>query len=225
MRINRCRRISRFQPLVMDSGSFQKLALAEIDAVHRLAFHLCRDSHEAEDLVQETYLRAFRSVDGFALRPHGVRPWLFTILHNVLYSRRTRVRRQREVIRRRTFELMEGAGVDTSSPSRGVDAPASPAETGSGPAVDWDGLDERLCDAIRALPMAHRTVFLLSAVEDLKYREIADVVGVPIGTVMSRLSRARAALAAQLGNVAAEQGRSHVRRGRYRRKTPAPSPD
>ena len=53
--------------------------------------------------------------------------------------------------------------------------------------------------------MAHRTVFLLAAVEDLKYREIADVVGVPVGTVMSRLSRARAALAAQLGDLASEQ--------------------
>jgi RNA polymerase sigma-70 factor (ECF subfamily) len=71
--------------------------------------------------------------------------------------------------------------------------------------VNWENMDERLYEAIRLLPVAHRTVFLLAAVEDLKYREIAEVVGIPVGTVMSRLSRARTVLAGQLRDLAAEQ--------------------
>jgi RNA polymerase sigma-70 factor (ECF subfamily) len=185
----------------MDPQPFHKLALAEVEAVHRLAYHLCRDAHEADDLVQETYLRALRSADGFTPGEHGVRPWLFKILHNVLHTRRGKDRRRREVLRRAFEGSVEQDGPAAGSPSG--DGPASAA--GSVASIHWDGLDERLCRAIRALPLAHRTVFLLSAVEDLKYREIADVVGVPVGTVMSRLSRARATLVAQLDDLASER--------------------
>ena len=185
----------------MDPDAFHKLALAEVDAVHRLAFHLSRDRHEAEDLVQETYLRALRSADGFAPREHGVRPWLFKILHNILHTRRSKDRRAGDALRRLAREPLEQNG----HADRLASAPGHGTSDGRAAGVDWDGLDERLCRAIRSLPVTHRTVFLLSAVEDLKYREIADVVGVPVGTVMSRLSRARAALAAQLVDLAAER--------------------
>jgi RNA polymerase sigma-70 factor (ECF subfamily) len=182
----------------MDSASFHKLVLTEVESVHRLAYHLCRDQHEAEDLVQETYLRALKSSDTYQPGACGVRPWLYKILHNVLYRRRTRDRGIRETLKRR---LQQNSG-------EGSSAGGSYASNENGAALrdmNWDGLDQRLCQAIRLLPVAHRTVFLLSALEDLKYREIAEVVGVPVGTVMSRLSRARTALAAQLDDLAAEQ--------------------
>ena len=186
----------------MDPDAFHKLALAEVDAVYRLAFHLARDRHEAEDLVQETYLRALRSAEQFELAGHGVRPWLFKILHNVLHTRRAKDRRRRDVLRQFAEGSVEEAATPAGSPSAGP--PPPPTDGRRAASVNWDGVDERLCRAIRGLPVAHRTVFLLAAVEDLKYREIADVVGVPVGTVMSRLSRARAALAAQLGELASE---------------------
>ncbi len=193
----------------MNPDAFHTLALAELDAVHRMAVHLTRSRAEAEDLVQETYLRALRGVDGFVPGEHGVRPWLFKILHNALHTRRAKDRRAGESLRRlQESALASDAAVGgpgpTEQPTAGPGSPKGP--DGRRPSgLDWDDLDERLCRAVAALPVAHRAVFLMSAVEDMKYREIADVVGVPVGTVMSRLSRARAALAAQLGDLAAER--------------------
>ena len=202
----------------MDSSSFHKLALNEVESVHRLAYHLCRDQHEAEDLVQETYLRALKSADTYQPGAHGVRPWLYKILHNVLHRRRSRDRGLREILKRRMEQNSgEGSAAAVSYPSNEDRATVSD--------LNWDGLDQRLCQAIRLLPVAHRTVFLLSALEDLKYREIADVVGAPVGTVMSRLSRARTALAAQLGDLAAEQNLARPRRRIDRQAPSAPSSD
>ncbi len=188
----------------MDDLAFQKLVMTEVESVHRLAYHLCRDLHETEDLVQETYLRALRAADSYQPNEHGVRPWLFKILHNVLHTRRARDRRARETLRqlveRRT---MDESGVGESYPS--VDGHEREGVHLDSVSVNWEGIDERLCEAIRLLPVPHRIVYLLAAVEDLKYREIAEGVGVPAGTVMSRLSRARTALAGQLGDLAAEQ--------------------
>jgi RNA polymerase sigma-70 factor (ECF subfamily) len=188
----------------MDENNFHKLILTEVESVHRLAYHLCRNVHEAEDLVQETYLRALRASQSYRISEHGVRPWLFKILHNVLHTRRARDRRARETLQRtREREPMDESTDGKSYPFvHGVDKNAVDTTiTGA----HWENMDQRLCEAIRLLPLAHRTVFLLAAIEDLKYREIAEVVGVPVGTVMSRISRARAALAAQLTDLAAEQ--------------------
>ena len=208
----------------MDPTAFHTLALAEVDAVHRLAYHLSRSHHEAEDLVQETYLRALRSAGSFQPGVHGVRPWLFKILHNVLHTRRDRDRRGREVLRQ--IPATDAAPADGRAGGR-----ADGSAEGRAAAVDWDGMDERLSRAVRALPLPHRVVFLMSAVEELKYREIADVIGVPVGTVMSRLCRARAALAGQLGDLAAElnlsrpDGRRPRRAGTWPAETAGDEPD
>lgn len=158
-------------------------------AVYRLAYHLARNPHEADDIAQETYLRAFRSEATYRPTAHGMRPWLFKILHNVLNSRISKARREREVV-------------------ESLDAPAEterdlPEPSG---AIDWENIDERLMAAIRDLSVPHRSVFLLCAVEGLGYREIADVQEIPVGTVMSRLYRARMILSARLAGLAAEQG-------------------
>jgi RNA polymerase sigma-70 factor (ECF subfamily) len=177
----------------LNRTQFRELALAEMDAVYRMAYHLARNPDEAADLVQETYLRALRASHTFQLRDAGIRPWLFKILHNVFYTRLDQQRRQPSS----TSDLQYDA-VDATA---GREPPAWDLAS-----LDWQYVDERLKHAIEQLPEHYREVLLLWAVEELKYREIADILGVPLGTVMSRLYRARAILAQQLGELAQEQG-------------------
>lgn len=156
-----------------------------------MAHHLTRRDEEAADLVQETFLRALAAQDRFELRESGVRPWLFKILHNVFFTRLARDKRGPA--------LLEEVG---ETPQAGDDqAPCWDLAT-----LDWEQVDDRLKRAIDDLPPHYRSVLLLWAVEGLKYREIADVMGVAIGTVMSRLSRARALLARPLEQLAREHG-------------------
>ena len=188
----------------MDLAQFRKLVLAELDAVYRLAYHLARQPQEAEDFVQETYLRAFKSADSYRASEYGVRPWLFKILHNVIHTRLSQELRQREV-------LDELGHQHVSVPSEAAPVPDLSH-------IDWERIDERLKAAIGELPLAQRTAFLLCAVEDMTYREIAEVTEVPIGTVMSRLYRARTVLAERLASLATERGL-----GREKNKVPGES--
>ena len=176
----------------MQSHEFRALALDQVDAVYRLACHLARCRDEANDLAQETYVRAFRSAATYRPADHGMRPWLFKILHNVFHNRLSKDSREREAVEglRREPPPAEGAGV-SELPADGI---------------DWDGVDERLKAAVQELSLPHRTAFLLCAVEGLGYREIAEITEVPVGTVMSRLYRARAILSARLVELAAERG-------------------
>ena len=168
-----------------DPASFRDAVLAELPAVHRMAVHLCRSREVAGDLVQETYLRAFRSAGTYRDSDLGPRPWLFKILHNCW-----RTRAGRRTVASADHDVLAGQAV----------APEPVAAD-----LDWDRVDERLKRAIDALPDNYRDVLLLWAVEELKYREIAEVTGIPIGTVMSRLFRARQLLTEALADLAAEQ--------------------
>ncbi len=177
----------------MERDAFRELALAEMDAVYRMAMHLSRNPHEAADLVQETYLKALKAEDRFELRDAGVRPWLFKILHNTFYTR---------VGKRKREPTMDQAMLADRQGGR---------EDGPEPAwdlqhLDWEQVDDRLKHAIEGLPDHYREVLLLWAVEGLKYREVAEVLGVALGTVMSRLYRARGLLTEQLAGLAAEHG-------------------
>lgn len=156
-----------------------------------MARHLTRRPEEAADLVQETYLRALAAEDRFELRESGVRPWLFKILHNVFFTRRSRDKRGPAFLE----EVGEAVDLDVDQ------APCWDLAT-----LDWEQVDDRLKRSIDELPPHYRTTLLLWAVEGLKYREIADVMGVAIGTVMSRLSRARSLLARPLNDLAREHG-------------------
>lgn len=177
----------------MNSAAFRELALAEADSVYRMAMHLARHPDDAADLVQETYLKAFKAERSFELREKGVRPWLFKILHNNFYTRISKAKRE---------------------PTLGDDLPedSMPSNVGeAGPAwdlesLDWEHVDDRLKHAIEELPEHYREVLLLWAVEGLKYREVADVLDVPLGTIMSRLYRARAILSEKLADLASEAG-------------------
>lgn len=179
---------------------FRELAVAELASVHRFALHLTGDAHEAEDLVQHAYVRAFEAWATYAPGPAGMRPWLFKILHN---ARRSDQRRRRAL-----SVPFDDAHAEPAAPADDRRAP------GPGP-IDWDRVDDGLRRAIARLPDELREVFLLYAAGDLKYREIAEVLQIPIGTVMSRLSRARAHITRDLdrpenhaGGDAPAQGRN-----------------
>lgn len=178
----------------MDPAEFRELAMAEIDAVYRMAMHLARHPDDAADLVQETYLKALGAERRFELQDgKGVRPWLFKILHNNFYSR----------VQKRRREPTLGDDLPPTTVDSEVDAPPPAWDLEH---MDWEQVDDRLKQAIDDLPEHYREVLLLWAVEGLKYREIAGVLGVAIGTVMSRLYRARTQLSEKLGDLAAEYG-------------------
>lgn len=175
---------------VQDESGFETLVLPQMDAVYRVARRLTRDEHEAQDLVQETYLRAFKAFGRFELREFGVRPWLLKILHNAYLNRRLKLSRGARLSDSRALEQVE----DDSS-TRFVVGP---------PELDYERLDSEVRTAIDRLPDDFRVVLLLWATMDLSYEEIAEIVGVPIGTVMSRLHRARQKLVRDLHDYARE---------------------
>jgi RNA polymerase sigma-70 factor (ECF subfamily) len=166
----------------VDRETFEKLSLEHLEAVYRLALQLVRHPDEASDLVQETYLKALRASERFEEQGGGIRPWLFKILHNVFYTRLAKAKRA-------------PVSVEELHAVRDLES------------LDWEHVDERLKSAIEQLRPEYRTVLLLWSVEGLKYREIAEIQEIPIGTVMSRLHRARSILADQLTDLAEETGR------------------
>ena len=180
----------------MESTAFRELALAEMDSVYRMAMTLARNPDDASDLVQETFLKAFKSEGRFELRDHGVRPWLFKILHNNFY---TKVKKSNREPTLGDEVIGEVAGGELGE----VDAPPPAWDLEH---LDWEQVDDRLKHAIDELPDHYREVLLLWAVEGLKYREVAEVLGVALGTVMSRLYRARGILTENLAGLAAEHG-------------------
>jgi RNA polymerase sigma-70 factor, ECF subfamily len=158
---------------------FEALVLPHLNAAYRLARWLARSPGDADDVVQEAYLRAFRSFD--TLRSQDARAWLLAIVRNC-YLSALAARRRRAAEPLTEEHEMDAAAIDAA-------AAADP----EGASIERD---ERrtLARLIAALPDEHREVLLLREMEDMSYREIATVTAVPIGTVMSRLARARAAL-------------------------------
>jgi RNA polymerase sigma-70 factor, ECF subfamily len=171
----------------IERQQFEGLALEHMDMLYRVARRMTRDAHKAEDLIQETYLRAFRSADDFDLQEFGIRPWLIRIMHNLHVSKGQREKRQPVGVE---DEHLEAAAV----------APDAL------PASGWDHMDQQLKRAFEALPSEYQTAMQLWAIEELSYKEIADALDVPLGTVMSRLHRARARLSEQLKDYAQREG-------------------
>jgi RNA polymerase sigma-70 factor (ECF subfamily) len=151
---------------------FEQVVLPHLDAAYNLARWLTRNEHDAEDVVQEAYLRAYQFFDGF----HGTdgRAWLLAVVRNTCY---TWLERNRPRERTASFdEEKHGA----TSPAAGPDTPLLQKE-------DRELLDQ----ALGALPAEYREAIVLRELEGLSYKEIAGVTGAPLGTVMSRLARAR----------------------------------
>ncbi|HEV2350512.1 MAG TPA: sigma-70 family RNA polymerase sigma factor [Terriglobia bacterium] len=153
-------------------GSFEQAVLPHLDAAYNLARWLTRNEHDAEDVVQEAYMRAFQFFAGF----YGMdgRGWLLTIVRNTCY---TWLRKNRAGELSTPFDE-EVHREEASSPN--------PEE------LFLKNADrQHLQDALEKLPLEFREALVLRELEGLSYKQIADVTGVPVGTVMSRLARAR----------------------------------
>ena len=191
---------------------FDEAVLCHIDLVYRIALRLSGDSHEAEDLVQETFLRAHQAFGRFELREYGTKPWLLKILHNVFFSRREQagrlpVRTEDIGLEDLVAETGRGSCAESGFPD-GEGGGSAPTGTSAPrrPEVNWEDFDEELKAAVESLPPDYRSVVLLWALGDLSYQEIAEVLDCAIGTVMSRLYRARQQLSSALRGYAAERG-------------------
>jgi RNA polymerase sigma-70 factor (ECF subfamily) len=162
-----------------DVERFERIVLPHLDDAYTLARYLVRDEHDAQDIVQDSVLRALRYFDGY--REGDARAWLLAIVRNCCMTWLRRDRGERQVL---SFE-------------GGMLSLAGPAETDAR-AIQRS---ERaaLARALDALPDEFREVIVLREIQALSYKEISDVVGVPIGTVMSRLARGRKRLASALG--------------------------
>jgi RNA polymerase sigma-70 factor (ECF subfamily) len=162
---------------------FRDLALPHLDDVYTLARYLLGNAADADDAVQECYLRAYRHFHTY--RGPQIKPWLFAILRNVCHSARARA---------------AGAPQPAGSMAEDIDEATVPIWNETPETPENEILRRHDSDTIRelvaALPSQFREVIVLREIEDMSYREIADVVGVPVGTVMSRLARARAMLRA-----------------------------
>jgi RNA polymerase sigma factor (sigma-70 family) len=169
-------------------AGFEELAIPLFDSLYNFAGWLTKNQNDAEDLVQETYLKAFRSFASFAPGTN-FRAWMFQILKNTFLGSCSKLER------RMTLAMDSEEDLPTTS--------ATPESMLMG-RTDI----EAVRSAIEQLPVIFREVILLSDVEDAPYREIAEILSIPIGTVMSRLARARKMVRDSLR-------RSHVHRGQY----------
>jgi RNA polymerase sigma-70 factor (ECF subfamily) len=173
---------------VAGPNDFDTQVLPHLDAAYNLARWLVRDDHVAEDMVQDAFVKAFRHFAGFRGGP--ARPWLLGIVRNTCFTWLEEQRRQPGQV----------ALDDTLLDTLADDA----TQHGIDPAVRVDGrrLGALVDAAIRALAPPFREVIVLREIEGLDYAEIAQIAAIPIGTVMSRLSRARAHLRSALADVA-----------------------
>jgi RNA polymerase sigma-70 factor (ECF subfamily) len=156
---------------------FEQQVLPHVDAAYNLARWLTRNDHDAEDVLQDAMLRAYRFYDGLRGEP---RPWLLAIVRNACFT-----------------WLHRNRPADVESFDEGTWLPEDEV---AGPEVlAAKDLDRRILnDAIAALPVQFREVLVLRELEDLSYKDIARIAEIPIGTVMSRLARARRLLAGSL---------------------------
>jgi RNA polymerase sigma-70 factor (ECF subfamily) len=158
----------------LNTASFEDLALPLFEQLYNFAHWLTQDRAEAEDLVQETYAKALRGFSSFQPGTN-FRAWMYRILRNSFLSSRT--------------------GLKTMVVLDEENGEALPAETATPEALLMEQANQQMVQlAMEALPLPFREILLLCEVEEMSYQEISEALAIPIGTVMSRLSRARKAL-------------------------------
>jgi RNA polymerase sigma-70 factor (ECF subfamily) len=181
---------------------FEREAMAHLDAVYGAAYRLTRNPRDAEDLVQDAMLRAYRFWDSFQ-QDSNCKAWLLRIVTNTFINEYQRKKRGREVLDAATAEQHATDGVL-------VHAEATVHHDPQRALLDRSVSDD-VQRALDALPEDFRTAVVLCDVQGLSYKEIAEVMGCPVGTVMSRLFRGRKLLAAALRDFAIHEG--YVRPG------------
>lgn len=170
---------------------FEVEALKHLDTIYRVAVILCSSGDDVEDLVQETFIRAFQAFEGFELRAYGAKPWLLRILHNTFYSYKGKQRRSPVTLEDLDFDQF----------AQRPDLDDQPLSVDS---FNWEVVDEKIKEALFELQPEYRMVLMLWAVEGLSYQEISEICNCALGTVMSRLYRARKLLGQQLHDFAKE---------------------
>ena len=161
----------------LQSGEFEELAMPLFDQLYNFAHWLTQNREEAEDLVQETYIKALRGFSSFQLGTN-LRAWMYRILRNTFLTSRTGLRATSTV----SLDLEED-GADLA------------VESETPETILMSRTNSQLVQrAIENLPLHYREIILLCEVEEMSYQEIAETLSIPIGTVMSRLSRARKTL-------------------------------
>src|SRR5438105_3330456 len=161
----------------LQPASFEELAIPLFDQLYNFAHWMAQNREEAEDLVQETYAKALRGFSSFQPGTN-FRAWMYRILRNTFLTSRTGLQATRTV----PFEDEDGAEIAV-------------ADSGTPEAILIERSNQQLVqDAIAELPVKAREILLLCEVEEMSYQDIAEALSIPIGTVMSRLSRSRKAL-------------------------------
>jgi len=179
-------------------AEFEEVALPFIDPLFNLALNLTRNPKDAEDLVQETFLRAYRFFDSY--KPEtNIKAWLFRILRNTFINRYRAAKSRPEQVDFGKLEATYERIIDEEFLRE--NQPLSPEQT------LMDGvLDEEVNSAMAALPEEYRSVVLMALLEEMSYKEIAEALSIPLGTVMSRLHRGRKLLQAALIDYARARG-------------------
>ena len=177
-------------------GEFEELALKHLDPLYSAALRLTKNDRDAEDLVQDTFLRAYRFFDKFE-RGTNMKAWLFKILTNTFINRYRRSVKERNIV--------EGSERDAVH-ERFVSREA--AEYAANPEQFFFDrlLSDDVLKAVDSLPIDFRLVVILADLQEFSYREVAEILDVPVGTVMSRLYRGRRLLQKALASYAVVSG-------------------
>lgn len=171
-------------------SEFEQLTLPHIDALYNTALRLTHKESEAEDLLQETFLKAFRFFHRFERGTH-IKAWLFKIMTNTFINQYRKQQRTREVVEDWDWEHIMQSDENISENEK----------------VILDSfVSDQVLEALEQVPVDFRTVLLLADLQDFSYKEIAEMVGCPIGTVMSRLYRGRRIMRKYLREYAVEHG-------------------
>jgi RNA polymerase sigma-70 factor (ECF subfamily) len=179
-----------------DGGEFERAAMPFLDSLYNTAYRMARNAEDAEDLVQETYLKAYRSFGQFTPGTN-LKAWLFKILKNTFINEYRK--RQAAPIASDFAEIEESFESQVSPEAAGQ--MKNPEEE-----ILDGAFDEGVQKALDVLPVDYRMAVLLADIEGFSYKEIAEILDIPVGTVMSRLYRGRKLLEAALLRYARERG-------------------
>ena len=175
---------------------FEETTLQHLDALYATALRLCRNERDAEDLVQETYLKGFKYFHQYT-QGTNCRAWLFKILRNTFINSYRRKVKEREILQRQENGSLQKSLICPDS----VERYANPEKR-----VMYSSLGDDVVKALDGLRPEFRIVVVLSDLQGFSYKEIAAIMEIPIGTVMSRLFRARRTLRGELHQFGIQQG-------------------